>query len=224
MLLEVNTFGKANAQGAPVAGADFQLLADQFHAALYQAGKRGRVFTQTTTPLGLAIPIYTATALAGGMPIWNPTGSNVVVNLLEFSAGYVSGTSVASTFGLMARNGVGSVIATGSQITAFAETVAVNGRLGVVNAIAGTGGGESSKVKSSNAGTVTVTAGVAAEMVQVMGGESALIATTAMNPYSFVYDFKGRWQVYPGTMVWIAGAAASGALLAQSITWEEEDL
>ena len=40
------------------------------------------------------------------------------------------------------------------QITAFAETVAVNGKLGVVNAVGGSGGGESSAVKSSNAGAV----------------------------------------------------------------------
>ena len=35
----------------------------------------GRVFCQSATPLGLAIPIYTATAIAGSMPLFNPPNS-----------------------------------------------------------------------------------------------------------------------------------------------------
>ena len=224
MQIELSYKNKTLSPASPVIGDQQELLVDQLHSPLYHTTREGRVFSQTCTPVGLAIPIYSATALAGGMPIWNPAGSGVKVVLLDYCAAYVSGTSVAAAFGLMARNGVGSVIATGSQITAFAETVPVNGRMGVVNAIAGTGGGEGSKVKSSNAGTVTVTAGVAAEFVQTMFGESALIATTAMNPYAISFDFKGRIHVYPGTMVWVAGSAASGALLAQTISWEEIDI
>ena len=52
-------------------------------------------------------------------------------------------------------------------------------------------------------------------------GESALIATTAMNPYTIVYDFEGTMIVPPGVTVYLVGSAASGALIAQSLWWLE---
>ena len=184
----------------------------------------GRIFTQSTTPLGLAMVIYTATALIGSLPLWNPHGSGVVVEPLTYTAARTSGTTAFSAFGMQARNGMGSVIATGSQITAFAETVPVNGKLGVINGIAGTGGGEASKIKSSNAGAVTVTAGVAAEFIRTMGYMQPEIDSTPTGINAIEHDFKGRVLIYPGTMAWIAATKASVALFAQTIEWEEHDL
>ena len=191
----------------------------------YEASQRGRVFSQTTTPLGLALPIYTGTALAGGMPLWNPIGSAVKVRLLNYTAAAVSGTAVYGAIGLMARNGVGATTATAAQITAFADTVPVNGRLGVVNGKGGTGGGETSKVLSSNAGTVTVTAGVAAEFIRTMFGINGEGAAAGLHgTVKTEHDFKGRVWVYPGTLVWVACSLASVALYAQTLEWEEIDL
>jgi len=184
----------------------------------------GRVFSQSTTPLGLAMVIYTATALVGSLPLWNPSGSGVKVVPLRYSAARTSGTTAFSAFGVMARNGVGDVIATGHQITAFAETQAVNGKLGLVNSVAGAGGGENSKIKSSNAGTVTVVASVAAEFIRTVGYMQPEIDTTPTGLNIIDYDFKGTLEVYPGTMVWIAATKASVALFAQTIEWEEVPL
>lgn len=189
--------------------------------ALTGLASGGRVFTQTVTPLGLAIVIYTATALVGALPLWNPTGSGVKVVPLSYTVARVSGTTAFAAFGMMARNGVGSVVATGSQITAFAETTPVNGKLGLVNSISGAGGGETSKIKSSNAGTITVTASVAAEFIRTMGYMQPEIDTTPTGINVIEHDFKGRVEVYPGTMVWIAATKASVALFAQTIEWEE---
>jgi len=186
--------------------------------------KSGRYFSQQTTPLGLAIPIYTATALAGGMPIWNPSDSGVVAVLKRYTAGRVSGVTAFGAIGLMARNGMGADIATGKQITAFAETEPVNGKLGRVNGVGGRGGGEMSKVKSSNAGAVTVTAAVAAEFIRTLGYMNPEIDTTPTGLNVIDHDFKGSVEVYPGTMVWIGATKASVALFSQSIEWEEEDL
>ncbi len=184
----------------------------------------GRVFTQSVTPLGLAMIIYSATALIGSLPLWNPTGSGVVVEPLTYTMARTSGTTAFSAFGMQARNGVGAVIATGSQITAFAETTPVNGKLGLVNGVAGSGGGETSKIKSSNAGTITVTAGVAAEFIRTMGYMQPEVDATPTGVNVIEHDFKGRVLVYPGTMVWISCTKASVALFAQTIEWEEHDL
>lgn len=205
-------------------GDEGQLVVDQMHGKYYQANQKYGVFSHAPTSLGLAIPIYTATALAGGMPVWNPTGSGVKVVLAKVHISRVSGTAAVNNFGLYARNGCGAVIATGSQITAFAETVPINGRLGLVNSIAGTGGGPTSRVKSSRGGTVTVTAGVAAELVEALGG-SGVEADATANGISWInHDFDGRIEVYPGTMVWIASVLASVALYMTQISWYEVNL
>ena len=181
----------------------------------------GRVFSQSTTPLGLAMVIYTATALVGSLPLWNPAGSGVKVVPLRYTAARTSGVTAFAGFGMMARNGMGAVIASGTQITAFAETVPVNGKLGVVNAVAGAGGGEASKIKSSNAGVITVTAGVAAEFIRTLGYMNPEVDATPTGLNVIDHEFNGRIEVYPGTMTWIAATKASVALFAQTIEWEE---
>ena len=210
-----------NKETDAVGGAEGQQLVDQVHGKYYQANQKYSVFSHAPTPLGLAIPIYTATALVGGMPIWNPAGSGVKVVLAKCHISRVSGTAAVVNFGLYARNGMGSVIGTGQQATAFAETVPINGQLGLVNSVAGTGGGPTSKVKSSRAGTVTITAGVAAELVEALGG-SGIEADATANGISLInHDFDGRLEVYPGTMVWVASVLASTALYMTQLSWYE---
>ena len=202
-------------------GDEGQQLVDQVHGKYYQANQQYGVFSHAPTPLGLAIPIYTATALVGGMPIWNPAGSGVKVVLAKAHISRTSGTSAVNNFGLYARNGMGSVIGTGQQATAFAETTPINGQLGLVNSIAGTGGGPTSRVKSSRAGTVTVSAGVAAELVEALGG-SGVEADATTNGISYInHDFDGRIEVYPGTMVWVASVLASVAAYMTQLSWYE---
>ena len=223
MKYEVPFLSGKNGYSDGKAGDEGQFLFDGLNGKYYQANRRYSVFSQAPTPLGLAIPIYTATALVGGMPIWNPIGSGVKAVLVKAHLAKVSSTTgVSLVFGLMARNGVGSVIGTGQQITAFAETTPINGQLGLVNSIAGTGGGPTSKVKSSRAGTVTVTAAVAAEWVETLGGMGAEVDATANGISLINHDFDGRLEVYPGTMVWVAANVADADMLfATNLSWYE---
>lgn len=182
---------------------------------------QGAVFSQAATPLGLAIPIYTATAIAGGMPIWNPPGSGVYVELVEVHIGYGSGTADYGAVGLMA--GELQSIGTATGCSAFAQTTAVSG-LGLL----ATSG---SKVRSSNAGTVTVTAGTAAAAVPGVPGAgwSRTIADinleaqtgTAHGVGGKNFSFNGTAIVTPGTLVYLAATKASVALYATTIIWKE---
>ena len=111
--------------------------------------RAGNVFSQTSTPLGLAIPLYTATAATGGsIPIWNPPNSGVDVDILSVTISTASGTAVYGAIGFMM--GYVQSIATASGLSAMAAT-------NPVNCYTARQGG--SKVISSNTGTVTVTAG-----------------------------------------------------------------
>ncbi len=193
--------------------ANFPATLDQQHGEHYQAALAGRVFSHIPTPLGLAIPIYTATSIAGAMPIWNPTGSGVNVELISASTGYVSGTSAYGTVVLMARNDVGNQLATASEITVFAETTPKNALLG---------SGLKSKVRSSNAGAVTITAGTAAEAVRTLFTMNLEAATGTEHPAALAHiDFNGTVIIPPGVLVWVANRVASSALFATTLVWKE---
>ena len=198
--------------GEPQLSQDSAQLIQALHGKHYEDCLAGRVFSHQPTPAGLAIPIFTGTALAGSMPIWNPANSNVNVELISASINRASGTAAVGSYGLMHRKGLGSDIATGSEITAFAETDPVNGLLGA---------GLASQVKSSNAGTVTVTAGVVAEFIRALFG-SGIEADATANGISYLFhDFDGTVIVPPGSMVWLAGKLASVALYNSTIVWKE---
>ena len=74
MKLDLRFLSGKSGTSEGVAGDEGQLIVDQMHGKYYQANQKYGVFSNSPTPLGLAIPIYTATALAGGMPLWNPQG------------------------------------------------------------------------------------------------------------------------------------------------------
>ncbi len=179
----------------------------------------GRTFSQAATPLGLAIPIYTATSVGGGMPIWNPPGSNVTVEMVSIDIDYGSGTAVYGTIGVMAL----PLNAIGGLCTALADTIPLNGYLG---------GGNISKVKSSNAGTTTVTAGVATN--PYAAGATApgwirsiadinleAVTATPQGTGIHTYVFNGTLCIPPGNMIYLAATLASVALFATTVIWKE---
>lgn len=191
------------------------LVMQLLHGTHAEQALRGRVFSQACTPLGLALPLYTATAIGssaiGAMPIWNPPQSKVNVVLLFADIAYASGTAGFGAVGVMARKL--TAIATGEVCTALADTTPINGLLF---------GGQTSQVKSSNAGTVTVTAGVVGDWVRSIASINLEAQTgTAHGTGIAHYDFKGTMVVPPGVLVYLACTVATVALYASAIVWEE---
>lgn len=201
---------------------DLKIDSAQFEALMERVGSKhhadvlaGRVFTQATTPLGLAIPIYTATALGGGgMPLWNPPNSKVNVELISLNAERASGVTAFGAYGVMARKL--DAIATGQVMTAMAEVDPIN---------AMPFSGLKSRTRSSNAGTNTVSAGVAADFIRSCFASSPLIDTTAahMSPIKVVFD-PDELIVRPGTLVYLAGTKDSVALYALTLVWKETEI
>lgn len=170
----------------------------------------GRTFSQASTPLGLAIPIYTATAIAGGLPLRNIAGSNVNVEIVDVSLAYGSGTAAYGAIGLMVRSEVAAAW------SAFANTTPQNG-------IAF--GGRASKTLSSNAGTCTAAAGVAADWFRTLASMNLEAQTgTAHGLLTAKYEFNGSLILPPGTCAYLAATLASVALIASSITWIEHPI
>ena len=222
MLLTANTFGSGMTDQPLVGGAaDHELYVSQLYPRNHAATQVGRVYSSTTTPLGLAIPIYTTTAPVGNV-LWN-TSSNMKAILLDYTFAYVSGAGVNGAFLLFMRNGVGQAI--GTPITAFATTVPNGGKGGPVNGVAGVGGQQATTMSPSNAGTVTLaSAGVAGEAIQVLGGQNQPLSASAQGTGVFppcTYNFDGSVEVFPGSVIWVASNVASVGLYAQTIRWME---
>lgn len=192
-----------------------QVISDM-HSVYYNQAISGRVFHSTTTPLGLAIPIYTSVTPLGNV-LWNPSGSGVNAVLLAYNAAYASGTAALASFGLMGLTNMGSQIGTAAPFSAFAVTTPTNGLFGA---------GSTSAVKSSNAGTCTLTAAsTAANFIMTIGGINLEAATgTAHGTIVSDFDFKGRFIIPPGCAVYVAATVASVALYTQTLSWYEAPL
>ena len=203
----------------PTLGPQDQALHDLLHGKYYALTKNGRHYSMATTPLGKAIVIYTATALADALAIWNPPGSGVNVIPTLYSTHRASGTAAFAAIGTMVRTeGVPAAIATGAEITAFAETTPRNQLVGV-------GKGQASRVLSSTTGTVTISAGVAGEWERTVGNMNLEADTgTAHITILTTHDFEGTLVLGPGSLFWPAATKASVAVFASSIMWAEEDV
>jgi len=190
------------------------LMVAAAHTELYSQTYRGYTFLASTTPLGLAIPIYTSTAPL--VCLWNPIGSGKNLSIQNVVVAYASGTAAFSAIGLMYETNAGSSIATGAVFSAFSHTAPTNGMVG---------GGASSVAKVSISGTNTLTAAGAAGRWFFTLGSINLEAETGTAHATYTpgagAQVKGQIIVPPGSAVWIAGTKASVALYAQTISWSE---
>jgi hypothetical protein len=198
-----------------IASKQAALMVANAHSELYSQTYRGNVYHASTTPLGLAIPIYTGTAPV--VCLWNPIGSGKNFSILNVVFSYCSGTAAFSSIGLCYVPNAGSTIATGAVFSAFgSNNCLVNGVIG---------GGNASVARVATAGTTTLsTAPAAANWFYTLGGIN-LEAETGTAHVTFVpgagSNPKGSIIVPPGTAIWIAGTKATTALYAQTISWAE---
>lgn len=181
---------------------------------------QGRVFSQASTPLGLAVGLYTGTATGLNMPIFNPPNSNRMVELISLDINYVSGATVNGAIGIMGLPL--TAVATGALCTAFSQTTPVN-RLA--------GGGNISKVLSSNSSApITVTGGTAVApattapgwMQGVYSFNQELSGSATPQPGTMTtYWFNGGFIIPPSFMIYLAANLATVALFSLTWTWKE---
>lgn len=184
----------------------------------------GRVFFQSTSQAsvaGLAIPIFSNTAAAGGNPLWNPPGSNRVVEVISLDVQYASGTADYASLGIM----MGPVAAIGTATGCSVLTSATPFNAYMF-------GGSASKIYSANGGTVTVTAGIATPPVPGVVGAGWVRNLGAINLEAQTgtahgttggptYNFNGTLILPPGVIMYLAAVKASVALYNLTWCWKE---
>ena len=196
------------------ANQDLALQYSREHGDYFAQNKAGKVFIQTTTILGLAIPIYTT--VTPRVALWNPAGSGVDAELISISCQRSTGTTVQFTAALFTLFNTGSSAITGLPIAAFASTAPFSGRLG---------NDASSRVLSTASGTVTLTtAGAVTDTAYTLFHSYAAVETAVVDGEPWEHKFNGRVIVPPGTLVYLAGSVASVALYTTTLVWAERDL
>jgi len=195
-----------------IAGKRGEQMVGQLVAEMYSVTYRGAMFHASTTPLGLAIPIYTATAPT--VCLWNPIGSGVNLVLHRYAFTYASGTSAYGSVGLMKETNTGSGIATGAVFSAFNDDIPTNGIIG---------GGKTSNAKVSISGTNTLTTlGDATRWFYTLGSINLEAATGTAHAATIPASrIAATIIIPPGSAVWPACTVASVALYAQTISWTE---
>jgi hypothetical protein len=198
-----------------ILGKQAELLTSPLHSELYTQTYRGYVYHASTTPLGLAIPIYTSTAPV--VCLWNPIGSGRNLSIMNIVFAYASGTAAYASIGLCYVANAGSMIATGAVFSAFgSNNCLVNGVVA---------GGSAQVARVATAGTTTLTTAPTAVNWFYTLGNINLEAQTGTAHASFVpgagSNPKGSIIIPPGTAVWLAASIASSALYATTISWAE---
>jgi hypothetical protein len=196
-----------------IAGKQAELLSSQLHAPSYSATYRGFTFHASTTPLGLAIPIYSSSTPL--VVLWNPIGSGKNIVVMNFNFAYASGTATYGAVGFMYELNCGSAVATGAPFSAFSAATPTNGLLG---------NGAISVAKVSISGTNTLTtAGAAGRWFYTLGSINLEAQTgTAHGTIAPAQaPISGAIVLPPGTAIWPACTVASSALYAQTISWAE---
>jgi hypothetical protein len=214
--------GQIAAPGAPapsgsqpvvLLGPQGEQLNAKLHGDNYTQNKNGKLFHGCSVVGGNAFPIYSATALV--FALWNPLGSGVDLELVKFTAGYVSGTGVAGPFGYSFKSDAGAQAATGSPVAAFnhVSTGIIGGNLGA---------GSVSAARFSNAATNTI---VAAPTTNFIPGNLSQLVTTAADatnvPFIMEEQFNGSIIVPPGVLFFPCALLASVSLFAMKLTWNE---
>lgn len=192
-----------------VGGPQAEGLISQLHDRFYQQTYNGNMFVASLTTAA-AIPINTTTS-GVTLCLWNPLGSGVQIVPVAFIIGYTGTTGVAGATGYYYASNTGAQVGTGSTITAFTAITINNGVLGVTHSDG------SLPVRAGSAATIAA----AGTLNRWSIFSEATPATNGTGgPYTLLdNNFQGSMGVRPGTLLYAAATAATGATFMQSFVF-----
>jgi hypothetical protein len=186
-------------------GRSGEQLSAEVHGIYYTANYGNRVFIAATAAAGTTIPVQ-ASNLVSTFTLLNPLGSNVNLELIDYALGITNATTVVASIDLYYQSGVGSSSAALTSTTAITIRPAVLGGPGV------------SQAQAFSAATFTNTVGTNFFRI---AGLTSFGAVTTTNAGPIVRSFNGSIILGPGTAVTVAGTAAQGQPMTQTISWAE---
>jgi hypothetical protein len=190
---------------ALMAGIHGELLVSEAgHGRFFQPAKRGNLFVGNTVIAGVALPVNAAT-LASKFTLWNPAGSGVDVELIEFAIGIDSATEVVDGLAVGIQPQVST---TGGPPTSLTELTTVWQGYG--------GTTPSKKAKLYSAATMTNAAVLTALM-----GLGVNFDATAVGLHGGAYAFDGKIVLPPDTIATFVSTVAAITAAFCSVSWSE---
>lgn len=185
----------------PALGSAAQLLVSILSAKYRHAVEKGRVFSACVAKAGVAPGLDIDTTAT--FSLWNPANSGRRLVLLRASIAYISGTLGAGAV-LHCGQFTGAAPSSGTAITPK-------------NALIGSA---AVSVAEARAGS---TLAAAASLLRPFASLTALLASTAVAPYTLVDDLDGEFVVDEGAAYVIDSVTAAGStpLIIAGALWEE---
>lgn len=169
------------------------------------AARGGSVFYMATVIAGVAVPVNAAT-LVSKFTLWNPAGSGVIVEPIEFTYGIDSATEVVNGLALAWQERVTSTGGAPGTLTAT-----VNGP-----ASTNIGAGDQSACKGYTAATLTNAA-----VLPVYPLGLNMDATAVGRSGNGSYNFDGKFWVPPDTLITFVTTVAPSTAMPLGLTWQE---
>lgn len=185
-------------------------VVSELHGKYYEANLRGQLFTASTVIAGVVVPVAAAT-LNSKFTLWNPAGSGVNIELINFTTGLDTATQVVNGWGMMVQR---NLTATSGIPTSVTALVALSlGPTGTAKANA------YSQATLTNVAIPGVTAATAVPIPLYPMFSSG--ATTAAGIANCAHDFDGRLILGPDSLVAACTTVAAAAQNFCSIMWAE---
>ena len=184
-------------------GQQGELLVGGVHGKWYSAAKRGNLFLGNTVIAGVALPVNAAT-LVSKFTLWNPAGSGIDVELVEFGMGIDSATEVVNGIVLGVQPQVS--LSGGAPGTLTQLTTPTN--LGFT--------GQTPTARLYSAATLTN----AAVLANLMSLGINFDATAAGQGIT-LHDFNGKVVLPPDTIATFCTTVAAQTAAFCSLVWAE---
>ncbi len=185
-------------------GRNSELLVSQIHGKWFNAAARGVLFTFNVTAKTVPVTVSAGQITAAPFALYNPVGSNRLLELIDLDIGLVLATTVVNTISLYATTNVVSASGT--------FTTAGTAQSGLLN---GTAGGVGVPY------TAYTTVASCTPLLWMPVGTFGAVTTTSNLLSHYVFD--GKAIVPPGALVILAAstAASTASSIDAQISWVE---
>ena len=188
-------------------------LMQSFHGQYYEQSRRGVVFHASTVIAGKIVLVAAAT-LAGVFTVHNPSGSGKNIELIDFTWGPTSATTVVNTIGLLIQR---SLTTGGGGIPTSTTEGSVH-RLGL--------SGVASVGKFYSVATLTNVAipGAAGSAFPIpFYPMMSNAATTDTAGHEMRHEFKGKIILEPDSLVSVCTNITTATIATMAMAWSEHD-
>lgn len=187
-------------------------VATELHGKYAELGLRGRTFTASSVIAGVALPVAAAT-LNSKFTIHNPAGSNKIIELISFTTGIDTATTVVNGIGMLIQRSLSTTSGIPTSTTPAAALPL--GLFGVAK------GAVYTQATLTNVAIPGVSAATAVPIA--FYNMFSFGAVTAPGVFDCTHYFDGRVLLAPDDLAAFCTSVAAASQNVCGITWAEHE-